>query len=361
MASTLTVSCITVTVDTSNLVLLVSPPNPRLIRLVLALVLVFADVRRCVGESCVCIAVKVACACGVWRCIGHTSRATSASPLTPQLNHVPSTFAVLSPQMLAFGTSDRAMRRTPRPFGRRSTTRGSKRRCWLPRTVVLTSATTSRRTRSTPLPSESSDFTTRPTTRACTPQKAHPPPPLGPVHHHPLAQSTTTPWPSPPPPLGPVHHHPIPHSLPYPEVSAIQLPFLSLLHGSHCCVYTRRRAMSCRAAPSFRNYSVCTALGKPIWASEESSSYDDANGAACWARVVTSHYVLNGMTASIMWNLVGSCEPPYDVAFPTLLACSRTHTHTHTHTHTRTHTHTHTHTISRLFWYFLLHHRLPPS
>jgi len=47
-------------------------------------------------------------------------------------------------------------------------------------------------------------------------------------------------------------------------------------------------------------------LNKPIWASEESSSYDDINGAACWARVVTSHYVLNGMTASIMWNLVGS-------------------------------------------------------
>jgi len=56
----------------------------------------------------------------------------------------------------------------------------------------------------------------------------------------------------------------------------------------------------------FNDYTTCHKLNKPIWASEESSSYDDANGAACWARVVTSHYVLNGMTASIMWNLVGS-------------------------------------------------------
>ena len=56
----------------------------------------------------------------------------------------------------------------------------------------------------------------------------------------------------------------------------------------------------------FDNYTVCQSLEKPIWASEESSSYDDLNGAACWGRVITSHYVLNQMTSSIMWNLVGS-------------------------------------------------------
>jgi galactosylceramidase len=56
----------------------------------------------------------------------------------------------------------------------------------------------------------------------------------------------------------------------------------------------------------YKNYSVCHSLNKPIWASEESSSYDDLNGAACWGRVITSHYSLNQMTASIMWNLVGS-------------------------------------------------------
>mmetsp|Transcript_100821 Transcript_100821/g.291519 ORF Transcript_100821/g.291519 Transcript_100821/m.291519 type:complete len:867 (-) Transcript_100821:147-2747(-) len=46
--------------------------------------------------------------------------------------------------------------------------------------------------------------------------------------------------------------------------------------------------------------------GKPIWSSEESSSYDDLNGAACWARVIASHWVLQGITSSIMWNLVGA-------------------------------------------------------
>jgi galactosylceramidase len=56
----------------------------------------------------------------------------------------------------------------------------------------------------------------------------------------------------------------------------------------------------------FKNYSVCHSLHKPFWASEESSSYDDINGAACWARVVTSHYVLAKITSSIMWNLIGS-------------------------------------------------------
>ncbi|KAJ9439143.1 putative galactocerebrosidase, partial [Diplonema papillatum] len=53
-------------------------------------------------------------------------------------------------------------------------------------------------------------------------------------------------------------------------------------------------------------YKTCHALNKPLWASEESSSYDDFNGAACWARVIHSHYVLSGITCSIMWNLVGS-------------------------------------------------------
>ena len=88
---------------------------------------------------------------------------------------------------------------------------------------------------------------------------------------------------------------------------------------------------------------ACQGLGKRIWASEESSSYDDLNGANCWARVVLlaplpvhppthfytrppwgivcglcmifpalqvhSHYVLSGITASIMWNLIGAYYP----------------------------------------------------
>lgn len=44
----------------------------------------------------------------------------------------------------------------------------------------------------------------------------------------------------------------------------------------------------------------------PIWSAEESSSYSDWNGAACWARVIAAHFVRHNVTANIMWNLVGS-------------------------------------------------------
>jgi galactosylceramidase len=50
----------------------------------------------------------------------------------------------------------------------------------------------------------------------------------------------------------------------------------------------------------------CSSIGLPIWSSKESSSYDDLNGAACWARVLASHYALHNMTANITWSLVGA-------------------------------------------------------
>eukprot|EP01060_Flectonema_neradi_P008219 TRINITY_DN15885_c0_g1_i1.p1 TRINITY_DN15885_c0_g1~~TRINITY_DN15885_c0_g1_i1.p1 ORF type:complete len:809 (+),score=115.84 TRINITY_DN15885_c0_g1_i1:109-2535(+) len=56
----------------------------------------------------------------------------------------------------------------------------------------------------------------------------------------------------------------------------------------------------------YKNYSLCHSLGKPVWSSEESSSFDDYNGAACWARVITSHYVRSNMTSSIIWAIIGS-------------------------------------------------------
>jgi galactosylceramidase len=59
----------------------------------------------------------------------------------------------------------------------------------------------------------------------------------------------------------------------------------------------------------FYPYDNCHALGKPVWASEESSSYDDLNGAGCWARVINSHYARSGITSSIMWNILGSYYP----------------------------------------------------
>ena len=54
---------------------------------------------------------------------------------------------------------------------------------------------------------------------------------------------------------------------------------------------------------------LCEQLGKPMWASEESSSFDDLNGAACWARVTHSHFVRSNITSSIIWNLIGSYAP----------------------------------------------------
>ena len=59
----------------------------------------------------------------------------------------------------------------------------------------------------------------------------------------------------------------------------------------------------------FDSFDACFELNKPVWASEESSSYDDLNGAGCWARVINSHYALSGITSSIMWNLLGSYYP----------------------------------------------------
>jgi len=65
----------------------------------------------------------------------------------------------------------------------------------------------------------------------------------------------------------------------------------------------------------YEDYSTCRNIGfgvngirggKPTWSSEESSSHDDLNGGACWARIIMAHFVLQGFTSSIMWNLVGS-------------------------------------------------------
>ena len=50
----------------------------------------------------------------------------------------------------------------------------------------------------------------------------------------------------------------------------------------------------------------CHQQGKPVWCSEAASAYNDLNGAGCWAQVAHSHYVQSGITASIIWNLVGS-------------------------------------------------------
>jgi len=43
---------------------------------------------------------------------------------------------------------------------------------------------------------------------------------------------------------------------------------------------------------------------KPIWASEESSTFNNGVGAGCWAREVNQNFVRGNMTSSICWNLI---------------------------------------------------------
>ncbi|CUI14711.1 glycoside hydrolase, putative [Bodo saltans] len=46
--------------------------------------------------------------------------------------------------------------------------------------------------------------------------------------------------------------------------------------------------------------------GKPLWASEDDSTYNNNVGAGCWARILNQNYVNGNMTASIIWNLIAS-------------------------------------------------------
>eukprot|EP00042_Codosiga_hollandica_P057702 m.858006 g.858006 ORF g.858006 m.858006 type:complete len:846 (-) comp59651_c0_seq6:65-2602(-) len=45
---------------------------------------------------------------------------------------------------------------------------------------------------------------------------------------------------------------------------------------------------------------------KPLWASEDMSTYNDLRGAGCWARVLNQNYVNGNMTTTISWNLIAS-------------------------------------------------------
>jgi len=46
--------------------------------------------------------------------------------------------------------------------------------------------------------------------------------------------------------------------------------------------------------------------GKPLWSSEDYSTYNDNVGAGCWARILNQNYVNGYMTATISWNLIAS-------------------------------------------------------
>lgn len=46
--------------------------------------------------------------------------------------------------------------------------------------------------------------------------------------------------------------------------------------------------------------------GKPLWSSEDYSTFNDANGGGCWARILNQNYVNGHMTSTIAWNLIDS-------------------------------------------------------
>ncbi|PAA62362.1 hypothetical protein BOX15_Mlig000813g1 [Macrostomum lignano] len=46
--------------------------------------------------------------------------------------------------------------------------------------------------------------------------------------------------------------------------------------------------------------------GKPLWASEDFSTFNDDIGSGCWARILNRNFVDGGMTSSIAWNLVAA-------------------------------------------------------
>jgi len=58
--------------------------------------------------------------------------------------------------------------------------------------------------------------------------------------------------------------------------------------------------------PDMQSGAAAEATGKQLWASEEDSTYNNAVGAGCWARVINQNYVRGNMTASINWNLLSA-------------------------------------------------------
>ncbi|GFO05182.1 galactocerebrosidase [Plakobranchus ocellatus] len=49
--------------------------------------------------------------------------------------------------------------------------------------------------------------------------------------------------------------------------------------------------------------------GKPLWASEDYSTFNNEVGGGCWARILNQNYVNGEMTSTISWNLIGSYYP----------------------------------------------------
>jgi galactosylceramidase len=60
--------------------------------------------------------------------------------------------------------------------------------------------------------------------------------------------------------------------------------------------------------PNMQSGIAAEQTGKQLWASEEDSTYNNAVGAGCWARVINQNYVRGNMTSSINWNLIAAYQ-----------------------------------------------------
>lgn len=58
--------------------------------------------------------------------------------------------------------------------------------------------------------------------------------------------------------------------------------------------------------PGTMSPSDAKKLGKPLWASEDYSTFNDEVGGGCWARTLNQNYVNGLLTSTIAWNLIGS-------------------------------------------------------
>jgi len=61
--------------------------------------------------------------------------------------------------------------------------------------------------------------------------------------------------------------------------------------------------------PGTRTTAASIKTGKPVWSSEDYSTYNDNVGAGCWARILNQNYVNGYMTSTITWNLIASYYP----------------------------------------------------
>ena len=66
--------------------------------------------------------------------------------------------------------------------------------------------------------------------------------------------------------------------------------------------------------PSMSSPTSATALGKPIYASEDYGVYFDSSGGKAWARLINQNFVRGGIVGTIAWNLVTSYYAPHPSA-----------------------------------------------